>query len=111
MFALRIASVTANAPRRGAGTSENAPLNRPIGVRAAPATTTWVLDITVREQRTTDKSMSAKATDLWGESFRVRRRDGFPVQVRRAVKVSCGRGPPRPPRPVARVGRSDPRHR
>jgi len=38
-----MASLTAKAPSRGAGTSENAPLNRPIGVRAAPAMTTWVL--------------------------------------------------------------------
>src|SRR2546422_6560446 len=51
MFSRRIASLTAKAPKRGAGTSEKPPLNLPIGVRAAPAKTTLVPGFTTREER------------------------------------------------------------
>src|SRR2546422_7625975 len=71
MFALRMASLVAEAPRRGAGPSETPPLNLPIGVRAAPATTTLVLGIASGEKASVDKSMVSELVDgvklLFGE--------------------------------------------
>src|SRR5438445_161230 len=67
MRARRIASLTARAPRRGAGTSEKEPLNLPIGVRAAPAMTTLVPGFTSPGRKGAgDKSMVPRSEPAIG---------------------------------------------